>query len=158
MISWAIGNGELELGEKQGPAGIEPLGFMEVLEFFVVRDDSEWVVSSLQPVPPFLQSQLDGEQLTISNVIILLRWGQFLRVVSAKLEAGRLTKLLGQHGSDSDGGGIHFHHKWNMGIWMTKDRSRAKGGLKFLKGFVGAGVLGQGLGLSSEHRRQWGSK
>ncbi len=40
---------------------------------------------------------------------------------------------------------------------MTKDGSRAEGGLEFFEGFVGTGVLGQGLGLSSEHRSQWGS-
>ncbi len=77
-----MGDGEVEPGEKQCPAGlvgIEPLGFAEVL---VICNDSEWVVSSLQPVPPLFQSQLDGEQLSIPNVIILLRWGQFPRVIS----------------------------------------------------------------------------
>ncbi len=124
MISLAIGDGEIGPGEKQSPAGlarVEPLGFTEILKVFVVCNDREWVISSLQPVPPLFQSQLDGEQLTVPDVIILLRWGQFPGVVSARLEAWRLTELLGQHGSDSSDGGVHFHHKWNMGIWMTKD-------------------------------------
>ncbi len=57
------------------------------------------------------------------------------------------------YGSNPGGGGVHFHHKWNMG--MTKDRSRAEGGLEFFKGVKG--LPGRGLGFSSEHRRQWGS-
>ncbi len=40
---------------------------------------------------------------------------------------------------------------------MMKDGSHAEGGLEFFKGFVGTGIPGQGLGLSSEHRCQWGS-
>ncbi len=85
------------------------------------------------------------------------RWGQFPGVVSARLGAWRLTELLGQHGSDSSGGGVHFHRKWNLGIWMVKVGSRAEGSLEFLEGFVGTGVPGQGLGLSLEHGSQWGS-
>ncbi len=80
-----MGDGEVEPGEKQCPAGlvgIEPLGFAEVLEVLVICNYSEWVVSSLQPVPPLFQSQLDGEQLSIPDVIILLCWGQFPRVIS----------------------------------------------------------------------------
>ncbi len=40
---------------------------------------------------------------------------------------------------------------------MTKDGSRAEGCLELLEGFVGAGVPGQGLGLSTEHGGQRGS-
>lgn len=40
---------------------------------------------------------------------------------------------------------------------MMKNGSHAKCVLEILKGFVGAGVPGQGLGLSSEQGGQWGS-
>ncbi len=56
--------------------------------------------------------------------------------------------------SNPGGGGVHFHHEWNMEIWMTKDWNRAEGGLEF---FEGIGVPEQGLGVSSEYRCQWGS-
>ncbi len=52
-----IGNDEIKLGKKQSPAGlsgIESLGFTEVLEVFVICDDGEGMVSSLQPMPPLL--------------------------------------------------------------------------------------------------------
>ncbi len=99
-ISWAIGDGEIKPGEKQSPAGltgIEPLGFTKILQIFVICNDGEWVISSLQPVTPLFQHKIDGEQLTISDVIVLLCWGQFPGVVSERLEAWRLTELLGQH-------------------------------------------------------------
>ncbi len=78
----------MEPGEKQSSVdlvGIKPLCFVEA---FLICDDSEWVVSSLQP---HFRSQLDGEQLSIPNVTILLCWGQFPRVISARLEAWRFT-------------------------------------------------------------------
>ncbi len=59
------------------------------------------------------------------------------------MQGWRLTEFLGQHSSDSSGGGIHFHQKWNMGIWMMKDGSRAEGSLDCFEGFVGTSVPGQ---------------
>ncbi len=128
------------MSEKQSPTGlarVKYFGFMEILKVFVVCNDGEWVIGSLQPVPPLFQCQLYGKQLTIYNIIILLHWGQFPGVVSTRLDVWRLTELLGQNGSNSSGGGVHFHHKGNLGIWMTKDGSCAEGGLEFLEGFVG---------------------
>ncbi len=40
---------------------------------------------------------------------------------------------------------------------MFKDGGRAEGSFELLKGFVGAGAPGQGLGLATEQGGQWGS-
>ncbi len=133
--------------------GIEPLGFTEVLEIFVICNDCERVVSSLQPMRPLLQGQLDGQQLPVADVVVLLCWGQFLRVICARLEVWRLTKHLGQHSPDSRGGGVHFYYEWYLGIRMFKDGGCAESSLELL-GFMGAGVPGQGLGLTTEQGGQ----
>ncbi len=137
---------------KQSPTGltgIESFGFPEILEVFVVCDDGEGMVSSLQPMPPLFQGQFNGQQLPVADVEVLLRWGKFLGIVCARVEAWRLTELRGQNSSDSSGGGVHFYHKRYMGVRMTKDGSRAECRLELLEGFVGAETPGQGLGLTS---------
>ncbi len=91
---------------KQSPTGltgIESIGFPEILEVFVVCDDGEGMVSSLQPMPPLFQDQFNGQQLPVADVEVLLRWGKFLRVVCTRLEAWMLAELLGQHGSSPVG-------------------------------------------------------
>ncbi len=42
----------------------------------VVSDDRKGVLCSFQPVSPFLQRQLDGEQLPIINIVVPFRWGK----------------------------------------------------------------------------------
>ncbi len=48
------GDEESKTWHRLSMPGIEPLGFTEILEIFVVGDDSEGMVSSLQPMPPLL--------------------------------------------------------------------------------------------------------
>ncbi len=54
-VSRSVCDGKIESSKEQSPAGlpgVEPLRLPEVLEVFVIGDDSERVVCSLQPVPP----------------------------------------------------------------------------------------------------------
>ncbi len=57
----------------------------------MVSDDRKGVLSSLQPVPPFLQPQFNGEQLPISNIVVPLRWGKVPGEVSTRVESGSLS-------------------------------------------------------------------
>ncbi len=58
----------------------------------MVSDDRKRMLSSLQPVPPFFQGKFDGEQLSITNIIVPLCWGKLPGEVSARVESGRLSR------------------------------------------------------------------
>ncbi len=80
LTSRTVRDLETETGEEQGPSGlprVETFGFLEILQILVVGDHYKGVLSTLQPMPPLLQSELDGQQLPITHVVVLLRRGQF---------------------------------------------------------------------------------
>jgi len=93
-ISWTgpVGDLELEMGEKQCPPGltrIEPFSITEVLQVFVVSENEERLCSSLQPVPPFFEGQLDCKKFSIADVVILLRRAEISGEESTWMESGR---------------------------------------------------------------------
>ena len=45
----------------------------QILKVLMIRPDQEWVLRPLQPVPPFLQSNFDGEKFPVSYILIPLR-------------------------------------------------------------------------------------
>uniref|UniRef100_A0AAX7UIV8 Neuronal vesicle trafficking associated 2 n=1 Tax=Astatotilapia calliptera TaxID=8154 RepID=A0AAX7UIV8_ASTCA len=77
----------------------------------MVRPNHNGVFTSLQPVPPFLQGQLDGEELPIAHVVILFRLGQPSREVGTWMQLA--THLLGENGPHPRIRCVHFHHKWS---------------------------------------------
>ncbi|MCI4376333.1 hypothetical protein PGIGA_G00187250 [Pangasianodon gigas] len=77
---WMIRNSKVKSGKEEGPPGlsrIQPLGLMQILKVSVVSEDKEGMLSPLQPVPPLFQCHLDGQQFTVPDVVVLLRWGEF---------------------------------------------------------------------------------
>ncbi len=71
--------------------------------------------------------------------------GQFPGEICARMEAGRLTVVLGQHGPG--GRGVYLNYKWDWRIRVTKDGGRAECTLETLEGFVGIGLQDRDLGL-----------
>ncbi|XP_016397843.1 netrin receptor DCC-like, partial [Sinocyclocheilus rhinocerous] len=143
-VARPVGDIEVKPGEEQRPAGltgIESFCISEILKVLVVRNNSGGMIGSLQPVPPLFQGQFYSEELSVTNIIVLLRWGPFLGVLCARLEAWRPSIQLRQHGPNPDEGRIHFHHKWDQRIGMTKDRGRAEGGLELFEGFEALELL-----------------
>ncbi len=56
--TWTIGDGKVESGEKERPlclARVKSLGFSQILQVFMVSEDNEWMLCTLQPMPPLLQ-------------------------------------------------------------------------------------------------------
>ncbi len=76
---------------------IEPFSITEVLQVFVVGENEERLCSSLQPVPPFFEGQLDCKKFSIGDVVILLRRAEFPGEESTWMESGRRPLLLGEH-------------------------------------------------------------
>lgn len=62
----------------------------------------------------------------------------------------RLSLALRKDCSSSYHGSIYLYYKWQVGIWMSKDRSGAKGFLEVIKGVEGFKVQGQRFGSVSE--------
>ncbi len=89
----------------------------------MICNHGKGVLCSLQPMPPLLKSQLDGEQFPVTDVIVSLRRGKLQGVVGARVEMRRLSVELEQHCSHAGGGGVHFHNEREMGIWMGEDGS-----------------------------------
>lgn len=57
----------------------------------MVCDDGKWKLCPLQPMAPLLKSQLDSKQFTVTDVIILFRWGEFPGIEGARVKARRLS-------------------------------------------------------------------
>jgi len=152
-ISWigAVGDLELETGEKQCPPGltrIEPFSITEVLQVFVVGENEERLCSSLQPVPLFFEGQLVCNKFSIADVVILLHWAEFPGEESTWMESGRHPLLLREHRSYPGGRGVDFYDEGQFGIRMDKEQCAGESLLEGVKCFGGNGVPGQGLGLT----------
>ncbi len=118
-----VGYLELETGEKQCPPGltrIEPFSITEVLQVFVVGENEERLCSSLQPVPPFFEGQLDCKKFSIADVVINLRRAEFPGEESTWMESGRHPLLLREHRSYPGGRGVDFYDDGQFGIRMDK--------------------------------------
>lgn len=56
--AWMIGQGKLEAGKKEGPAGlsgVQAFGRTRIFEVLVVGVDDKWVFGPLELVSPLLQ-------------------------------------------------------------------------------------------------------
>ncbi len=109
------------------------------------RDDGFWF-------PREILGSVGGisQQLSVTDIIIDFHWGQFLGEICARMEARRLAGLLGQHGPDASGRSVHFHHEGSLWVGMPQDGGCAERFLELLNCFVGIGVPGQELGLTSQ--------
>ncbi len=53
--AWTVGDGKVESGEEECPSSlmwVKSFGIPQVLEIFVVSENDEWVLCTLQPMPP----------------------------------------------------------------------------------------------------------
>ncbi len=148
-----VGDLEVETGEKQCPPGltrIEPFSITEVLQVFVVGENEERLCSSLQPVPPFFEGQLDCKKFSIADVVILLRRAEFPGEEGTWMESGRRPLLLREHRSYPGGRGVDFYDEEQFGIRMDKEWCTGENLLEGVKCFSGNWIPGQGLGLAFE--------
>ena len=68
-LPWAVGNGEVESGKKEGQPGlprVAALGCTEIFQAFLVGPDQEWRFCSFQPVPPLFQHHLNGQDFSVA--------------------------------------------------------------------------------------------
>ena len=96
-------DGKVELGEVLRPVGLmagQDLGAGEVLQVLVVGDHINWRGRALEVVLPVLEGLKDGQQLLVLGIIIQLRGGQSLQMVSYRLEL-RISANNGQNASNS---------------------------------------------------------
>ena len=89
----------------------------------MVGPNLEGDLSTFQPLPPFLQRQLDGEHLFISDVIFLFGWGQTVRVECTWMDLGVPSQMLRQDGPHPFVGCVNIRDELGLGIRMDQYRS-----------------------------------
>ena len=88
-VSRVEADGDVELGEVLRPVGLtagQDLGAGEILQVLVVSDHIDWRGRALEVMSPVLEGLEDGQQLLVMGVVVQLRGGQSLRIVSNGLE------------------------------------------------------------------------
>ena len=60
----------------------QDLGAGEILQVLVVGDHINWRGGALEVMSPVLEGLEDGQQLLVMGVVVQLRGGQSLRIVS----------------------------------------------------------------------------
>ena len=136
----SIGEGKVEPGKEECPsglAGVQSLGGMEVFKVFMVRPYQKRQFSPLEPVPPFFQRQLDGEELTVPNVIISLCRGQTSGVEGTGVQLLVGGRFLGQDGPHSQIGSVHLNHELPFRVRHLEDGCRGEACLQGLKRVIG---------------------
>jgi len=79
LRAWSIREDELKAIKKESPSGlpwIQLFSLTDVCEVLVVGPNDEWVFGPFHPVSAFLDRQLHHQQLPVTNVIVLLCWGE----------------------------------------------------------------------------------
>lgn len=79
-ILWAgmISDGEIKSAKEQHPRdlmGIKVFHHLDVGQILVVGPDYKWMFCSLKSMSPFFQSEFDGQQLTVPNVVVVFHRG-----------------------------------------------------------------------------------
>ncbi len=116
--AWMIGDGKVESSEKECPPSF---GVSQVLQVLMTSENDERMLCTFQPMPPFLQGQLNSKEFPVADVVILLRRPEFAREESAWM-FGWSPLLLRQHRSYPGGGGVHFHDEGSVGVWVDEER------------------------------------
>lgn len=78
LSPWAVRQSEVKAIEKQGPpslTGIEALGSPDVLKVFMVGPHQEGMLRPLQPMSPFLEGDLNRQQLLVTYVVVSFSGG-----------------------------------------------------------------------------------
>ena len=127
--SRAEADGEVELGEVLRPAGLtagQDLGAGEILQVLVVGDHIDQRGGTLEVVSPVLEGLEDGQELLVMGIIVQLRGGQSLQIVSDGSEL-RISTNNGQNAGDSIVRGISLDHKRSVGNPMSENWSGSEG-------------------------------
>ncbi len=117
---------------------------------FVVGENEERLCSSLQPVPPFFEGQLDCKKFSIADVVMLLRRAEFPGEESTWMESGRHPLLLREHRSYPGGRGVDFYDERQFGIRMDKEWCAGESLVEGVKFFGSNGFPRQGLDFAFE--------
>lgn len=68
----SVGNVKVKTGKQECPRGlsrVKSFGFSEVFKILMTGTYHERMSGTLHPMPPFIQGEFDGQQLTIPDII-----------------------------------------------------------------------------------------
>lgn len=78
-----VSDDKVETCEEESPSsltGINSFCLSQIFQISMVSNDLKAMVCSLQPTSLLLEGELDGEELSIADVVILLHQGQLFGV------------------------------------------------------------------------------
>ncbi len=61
LIARTVRDDKVETSEEEVLSGVQAFSISEVLQVLVVGNYFEWILGPFQLMPPFLQSELDGQ-------------------------------------------------------------------------------------------------
>ncbi len=75
---WTVGDGKIKASKEERPSGlsgIQALGISKIFEVAMVSENFKRMMGPFELVSPFLQSELDSQELPIADIIVLLHRG-----------------------------------------------------------------------------------
>ena len=122
-------DGEVELKEVLQPVGLTAALELEKYSRFlwlVTTDHIDQRGRTLEVVSPVLEGLEDGQELLVMGIIVQLRGGQSLRIVSNRSEL-RISTNNGQNAGNGIVQGIGLDHKRSVGNPMNENQSGSEG-------------------------------
>ena len=122
-------DGEVELEEVLQPVGLTAALELEKYSRFlwlVTTDHIDQRGRTLEVVSPVLEGLEDGQELLVMGIIVQLRGGQSLRIVSNRSEL-RISTNNGQNAGNGIVQGIGLDHKRSVGNPMNENQSGREG-------------------------------
>ena len=122
-------DGEVELEEVLQPVGLTAALELEKYSRFlwlVTTDHIDQRGRTLEVVSPVLEGLKDGQELLVMGIIVQLRGGQSLRIVSDRSEL-RISTNNGQNAGNGIVQGIGLDHKQSVGNPMNENQSGSEG-------------------------------
>jgi hypothetical protein len=136
LSSWSVLNGEIETRKVFGPASLsssEEFCGGKVFEVLVVGNDVDHVRKSFEIRPKLLESDEDGEELIVINVIVELCGSHRLRVECNQMEEIIDGINLQEHCSNRIVRSVSFDNSRAVGMEMSENGQRVELSFKKLK-------------------------
>lgn len=93
----------------------------------------ELLFGPLQPMPPFLQRQLHHQQLSVSDAVVLFRWGQTSGKESTRMYFLVDLRPLTENGPNASVRCVNFNNVLFLGVRKGQDWCKGKTLLKLGK-------------------------
>ena len=121
----------------------------------MVSPNEYWVLGPLQPVSPFLQGSVNGQQFPVPHVVVAFRRGEAPRQERDWMDLLVLRSPLGQYGPDAGVRCVDLHNELASRVGEDEHRSRSEQTLQGQKSLFGRRGPGKGR-VNGGQSGKWG--